>query len=81
MTNWSDKNKNQVYTNSIGTDRKIIRQFIYINYPDATIDGDKVCFIKARRKRSADITAVIYELNIIGFDVSYKLLKSILEVK
>ena len=62
------------------TENKLVRQFLDINYPNATINGDKILFVKSRRKRSIEITELIYELNIIGFDTTYKKLKSMLQV-
>ena len=63
------------------TENKLVRQYIDINYPNATINGDKILFVKSRRKRSIEITELIYELNIMGFDTTYNKLKSMLQTE
>jgi len=77
---YSDNNKNQVIINNGTGETKLIRQFLDIIYPNATIDGYKVKFIKRRRKYSVEITEVIYDLNISGLNATYNKLKSMIEV-
>ena len=78
---YSDKNKNQIIVNTGTGETRLIRQFLDINYPNATIDGDKVKFVKRRRKYSVEITEVIYELNICGLNATYKQLKLMLQTE